>query len=133
MNTKLTRIPKSPVLAALLISLIGARTPAADAPVLSSGVNLAGMDRSVRPQDDFYDYANGHWLKNTPIPDDRSSVSIASQLYDRSIDQLHELIDTAAQNTAAPANSEARKIGDLYASFMDEAVGAGGRTGRPEG
>jgi putative endopeptidase len=110
------------MIAALTLGLFAVRTPAAQAPALTSGLNLAGMDRSVRPQDDFYDYANGHWLKNTPIADDRSSVSIASQLYDRSIDQLHELIDAAAQDGAAPANSEARKIGDLYASFMDEAA-----------
>ncbi len=61
-------------------------------------------------------------MKNTPIPDDRSSVSIASLLLDKSLDQLHGLIESAAGDTHAPAGSEARKIGDLYASFMDEAA-----------
>jgi putative endopeptidase len=112
---------KHSIMIALTLGLFAVRAPAAQAAALTSGLDLAGMDRSVRPQDDFYDYADGHWLKNTPIPDERSSVSIASQLYDRSIDQLHGLIETAAKDGAAPANSEARKIGDLYASFMDEA------------
>ena len=114
--------PRGLILAALTLGLFALRTPAAQAPALISGVNLAAMDKTVRVQDDFFDYANGHWLKTTPIPDDRSSVSIASQLYDRSIDQLHELIEGAEKDTTAPANSEARKIGDLYASFMDEAA-----------
>ncbi len=78
------------------------------------------MDTSVRVQDDTFQYANGHWLKNTPIPQDRSSVSIASELLDKSLDELHGLIDAAVQDRAAAPGSEARKIGDLYASFMDE-------------
>jgi putative endopeptidase len=110
------------MMTALACGLFTLDMAVAQTPAQPSGLNLAGMDRSVRPQNDFFDYANGHWLKNTPIPDDRSSVSIASQLYDRSIDQLHGLIEAAAKDSAAPANSEARKIGDLYASFMDEAA-----------
>jgi putative endopeptidase len=106
----------------LALGLFAVRTPAAPPAALTSGLDLAGMDRTVRAQDDFYHYANGHWLKNTPISDDRASVSIASQLNDRSIDQLRELIEGAAKDSAAAANSEARKIGDLYASFMDEAA-----------
>ncbi|HEV2702205.1 MAG TPA: M13-type metalloendopeptidase [Steroidobacteraceae bacterium] len=125
----MSRIPHSTALltrhlivATLGLGLFAVRSPAAQAPALTSGLNLAAMDKGVRAQDNFFDFANGHWLKTTPIPDDRSSVSIASELYDRSIDQLHGLIESAAKDTAAPANSEARKIGDLYASFMDEAA-----------
>jgi putative endopeptidase len=118
MNNKLNRI----LVLGLALGLVAVRTPAAPSPALTSGLDLAGMDRSVRAQDDFFHYANGHWLQNTPIPEDRASVSVASQLNDRSIDQLRELIEGAAKDSAAPANSEARKIGDLYASFMDEAA-----------
>jgi putative endopeptidase len=109
-------------MAALLLGLFALRTPAAQAAALTSGLDLAGMDKTVRAQDDFFHYANGHWLQTTPIPDDRASVSIASQLNDRSIDQLRGLIEAAAKDRAAAPNSEARKIGDLYASFMDEAA-----------
>ncbi len=102
-----------------------AQAPTAQA--ATSGLNLAALDKTVRVQDDVYDYANGLWLKNTPIPQDRSSVSIASELLDTSLDQLRGLIEAAAKDTSAAPNSEARKIGDLYASFMDEpAVEAAG-------
>ena len=97
-----------------------AQAPAAKA--LASGLDAAAMDKTVRIQDDIFDYANGHWLKNTPIPPDRSSVSIASELLDKSLEQLRGLIETATKDAAAPANGEARKIGDLYTSFMDEAA-----------
>ncbi|HEX3837482.1 MAG TPA: M13 family metallopeptidase [Steroidobacteraceae bacterium] len=106
----------------LLSANAPAQAPAGKAPALTSGLDLAAMDKAVRVQDDVYQYANGHWLKNTPIPDDRSSVSIASELLDKSLDQLHGLIEAAAKNTRDPAGSEAHKIGDLYASFMDEAA-----------
>jgi putative endopeptidase len=109
--------------AALVLGLLAAaaqaQAPAAKSP--ASGLDLAAMDKTVRIQDDVYDYANGHWLKNTPIPQDRSSVSIASELLDKSLDQLRGLIETATQDVSAPAKAEARKIGDLYASFTDEA------------
>jgi putative endopeptidase len=108
--------------ALVLVSAVAqAQAPAGPAPALTSGLDQAAMDKSVRLQDDVYEYANGHWLKTNSIPDDRSSVSIASQLLDKSLDQLHGLIDSAAKNTRDPAGSEAHKIGDLYASFMDEA------------
>jgi putative endopeptidase len=107
---------------ALLSANAQAQAPAGKPPVLTSGLDLVALDKSVRIQDDTYEYANGHWLKNTPIPDDRSSVSIDSELLDKSLDQLHGLIESAARNTRDPAGSEAHKIGDLYASFMDEAA-----------
>jgi len=108
--------------AVLALTAYAVCAQAADTGTRYSGLDLAAIDHSVRPQDDLFDFADGQWLKRTPIPDDRASVSIASQLYDRSIDQLHEIIDAAAKDSAAAANSEARKIGDLYASFMDEAA-----------
>jgi putative endopeptidase len=126
----LSRIsPVCLVSAALALGALAANAQAqAPAPkVVASGLDAAAMDKTVRIQDDTFDYANGHWLKNTPIPADRSSVSIATELLDKSLEQLRGLIETAAKDTAAPANSEARKIGDLYASFMDEtAVEAAG-------
>jgi predicted metalloendopeptidase len=99
-----------------------AQAPGGKAPRLSGGLDLAGMDKTVRVQDDLYDYANGHWLKTTSIPDDRTYVSVATILFDKNQDELHDLIETAARDTSAPAGSESRKIGDLYASFMDEAA-----------
>jgi putative endopeptidase len=104
----------------LLAAAAQAQAPAAKP--LASGLDLAAMDKTVRVQDDIFDYANGHWLKNTPIPEDRSSVSIASELLDKSLEQLRGLIETAAKDVGAAPNAESRKVGDLYASFMDEAA-----------
>jgi putative endopeptidase len=103
----------------MLAAGAGAQAPAKP-PVLGSGIDSKAIDKSVRLQDDVFDYANGLWLKNTPIPEDRSSVSIASLLLDRSQEQLRGLVESAAKDGAP--GSEARKIGDLYGSFMDEAA-----------
>ena len=107
---------------ALLTPQAQAQAPAGKAPALTSGLDLADIDRTVRVQDDLYDYANGHWLKTTTIPDDRPYVAVATALFDKNQDELRDIIEAAAKDTGAPAGSEARKIGDLYASFMDEAA-----------
>jgi putative endopeptidase len=90
-----------------------------DRPTDRSGLIFAAMDRSVRPQNDFYGYANGTWLKNTPIPPDKSSYGLDNELTDLTLDQLHGILDKAAA-APRPPGSETQKIGDLYASFMDE-------------
>jgi predicted metalloendopeptidase len=84
------------------------------------GIDLAGMDRSVAPGDDFFGYANGTWLKNTDIPADRASYGPGSILIDKTREQVRTLIQDAAK--AKPqAGSDAQKIGDYYASYLDEA------------
>jgi putative endopeptidase len=84
----------------------------------SSGIDLSGMDRSVKPGNDFFAYANGTWLKQTEIPADRSSYGAGAILADLTDRRLAELIQEAAKGSA-PAGSDRRKIGDFYASFMD--------------
>jgi putative endopeptidase len=106
----------------LCAATAAAQAPTGKTPALISGLNLAAMDHQVRVQDDAFLYANGLWLKNTPIPDDRAMVSVDTQLLDTSQEQLHGLIEAAAQDSSAAPGSESRKIGDLYASFMDEAA-----------
>jgi putative endopeptidase len=74
------------------------------------------MDRSVRPQDDLFQYANGAWLLHVPIPDDRSYYGVDAIMTERSLVQQRELIEAAQKST----DPEARMVGDLYTSFMDE-------------
>jgi predicted metalloendopeptidase len=109
---------------ALVLSMaIGTAAPPRSAPVTSStrGVDLAGIDRSVSPGDDFFEYANGTWLKKTEIPPDRPSYGTSTMLDELTTERTAALIkETAARRSAA--GSEARKIGDFYASFMDEAA-----------
>ncbi|WP_175500827.1 MULTISPECIES: M13 family metallopeptidase [unclassified Duganella] len=84
-----------------------------------SGIEIPNMDTSVRPQDDFFTYLNGSWIKTTEIPGDKSSWGTFAKLRDDTLSQLRGLIEkTAAEK--AKTGTEAQKIGDLYASFMDE-------------
>jgi putative endopeptidase len=84
------------------------------------GIRAADMDRSVKPGDDFYQYANGGWMKRTEIPPDRATVSAFNTLNDLANKRTAGLIEQAAKSDA-PAGAGARKISDLYHSYMDEA------------
>src|SRR5580698_6948371 len=97
-----------------------AQNAAAPAPE-THGIVVANMDRSVRPGDDFYRYANGDWIKRTEIPPDRSDMGVFDSLIDLSQKRIAGLIEEAAKANA-PAGSNTRKIADLYHSYMNEAA-----------
>jgi putative endopeptidase len=84
------------------------------------GINVANMDRSVKPGDNFHLYCNGDWMKRTEIPPDRGRLSVFSTLADVSDKQTATLVEEAAKSGGA-AGSSARKVADLYNSYMDEA------------
>jgi len=84
------------------------------------GFDTTNFDRSVRPQDDFFRFVNGAWLKRTEIPADASNWGAFPELRERSRDALHGILEEAARSNAA-AGTEQRKVGDLYASYMDTA------------
>ena len=96
--------------------LLGASLARADSAPLS-GIQAADMDKTVRPQDDLFQYANGTWLKNVPIPPDRSSYGVDSMMTEHSLLQQRDLIEAAQIST----DPEARKVSDLYSSYMNEA------------
>ncbi len=83
------------------------------------GIAVANMDRSVKPGDDFYLYANGNWIKRTEIPPDRPGIGVFTKLDEVSNKRTAALIEEAAKANAAPG-SGTRKIADLYNSYMDE-------------
>lgn len=87
----------------------------------SAGIDLAGVDRGVAPGDDYFAYANGTWLKTTEIPADRSSWGTGAIVAEQTAKRTAELIAEAAEQDAPPG-SDARKVGDYYATFMDEAA-----------
>src|SRR5574341_1101098 len=84
------------------------------------GLDLAGIDRSVTAGDDFFAHANGAWIKSTEIPPDKSSYGAGSIVFDRTSERTAELIQKAESENPKPG-SEARKVADYYASYMDEA------------
>ena len=86
-----------------------------------TGIDVTGMDRAVAPGVDFFAYANGAWLKRTTIPPDRASYGTGAVVTELTQKRTVELIRNAAR-TSTSAGSELRKVGDYYASFMDEAA-----------
>jgi predicted metalloendopeptidase len=94
---------------------------AAPTPPLSSGITKENYDLSVRAQDDFFQHVHGTWLKKTAIPADQSSWGAFEILADDTLSQLRTLIEATANDTNRRDGSDTQKIGDFYASFMDEA------------
>ena len=85
------------------------------------GIVVSSVDRSIRPGDDFYHFANGNWIKHHEIPADRAAVDVWSKLGDLSDERTADLIkDLAASNP--PSGSNPRKVADLYNAYMDEAA-----------
>jgi predicted metalloendopeptidase len=105
-------------LIALAMVLLSAATPAvlADSPPVS-GIQTADMNKAVRAPSDFFEYANGAWLRKVQIPQDRSRYGVDVMMAEQSLVQLRELIEGARNSSDA----DARKVADLYDSFMDEA------------
>ena len=107
---------------ALVVLASGYALRAAENPPTSrkSGVDLTFVDPKVRPQDDLFRHVNGKWLADAPIPADRSLDGAFYKLRDKSEADLRAIIEATAANPNAVPGSEAQKVGDLFASFMDE-------------
>ncbi|WP_159841022.1 M13 family metallopeptidase [Nocardia sp. CY41] len=91
-----------------------------------SGIDLSYLDEGVRVQDDLFAHVNGKWLAEHQIPADRAVDGAFRALYDQAELDVQAIIQNAAAADAEPG-SEARKIGDLYSSFMNtDAVAAAG-------
>ena len=103
----------------LRTSLVGALFAVTSFTALAVGIERDAMDTSTAPGDDFWTYANGAWAKAHPIPADRSSYGVDAVLTEETKKRTVDLIQAAAQQRAP--GSDARKVGDYYASFMDEA------------
>ncbi len=97
-----------------------ANAPSAAKSATISGIDLQYVDNSVRAQDDFFKHVSGKWLTTTEIPADKSSWGSFAKLRDDTLPQLRKIIEQAAQDRTVAADSETRKVGDLYASYMDE-------------
>jgi predicted metalloendopeptidase len=85
-----------------------------------SGIDTQYIDPTVRVQDDFFMHLNGKWLKSTEIPSDKASWGTFMQLRDDTLPQLRAIIEAAQKDQKRKAGSDTQKIGDLYASFMNE-------------
>lgn len=98
--------------------------PAVSAPALPAGrafIDLSGIDNTIKPCMDFYQYANGKWLARTPIPADQASWGTFNIIQDRDLAILRAIAEAAAADNAASEGSAAGKVGAFYRSGMDEA------------
>src|SRR2546421_2283173 len=87
----------------------------------SSRYDVSNMDPKTAACADFYQYANGGWLAANPIPAAYPAWGVANILNEKNRDVLHEILEAAAKNTSARKGSNEQKVGDYYASCMDEA------------
>ena len=85
------------------------------------GVDLTAEDKTVKPGDDFWTFANGNWDKRTQIAADRTSAGYMVTLADEAEGQVRDILTDAARDPNA-VGAGGRQIGDLYGSFMDEAA-----------
>ena len=116
----------SMILATPVLAAAPEKAPAASAkagPTYGSfGVDTPGMDKTVKPGDDFGQYVNGVYLKNLEIPADRASFGMFDRLRDLSQERTRGIVEAAAKAKGARKGTEEQKVGDFYASFMDEAA-----------
>jgi len=82
------------------------------------GIDTSALDPEIRPQDDLFRHVNGPWLREAEIPADRATAGAFMTLFDEAEAKVRGIIESCRDDDRA--DSERRKIGDLYASFMDE-------------
>jgi len=85
------------------------------------GIDVSDLDRKVQPCDDFFEFANGTWRANNPIPASMTRWSKRWQAGESAKDRLHEILEAAAADKGAPKGSTEQIIGDYYGACMDEA------------
>jgi putative endopeptidase len=116
-------LPMVSVLPLIIAGLTLAEAPKAKEskdPRFWRGIDVAGMDPSRKPWEDFYQYANGKWIAETDIPADRPSVYVFTLLAKRNREQLRKILDEAAADKDAPKDGIRWKVGAFYRSGMDE-------------
>ena len=110
------------LLCSMPLGAFAAGDPAtSDAAVTNAeGLHLDWLDRSVNPAQNFYNYGNGTWMSQNPVPADYGRWSQFSILSKSNQEAIHKLLEEAAKNPLATAGSDEQKIGDFYSSGMDE-------------
>lgn len=81
--------------------------------------SIGYMDKSVKPEQNFYQYADGTWLKNNPVPQDKSRYGALLELAERNNYMLHAILESSSKNNQAAPKSPTRQVGDFFASAMD--------------
>ena len=108
------------LLALSLAAVFSQRSSAQTNSDTTHGFDRANMDPKAAACTDFYQYANGGWLAANPIPAAYPSWGVGNILNEKTRDLLHDILEAAAKNTSAPKGSNEQKVGDYYATCIDE-------------
>jgi putative endopeptidase len=108
------------LVSASLTAVADTSATSANTPPRVPAFSIGYMDPSVSPAQDFYHFADGQWLKENPVPADKSRWASFSELAERNWYLIHGILDDAEANSASlPAHSPRREVGDLFAAYMD--------------
>jgi len=88
-------------------------------PALASGITMTNMDKTVRPQDNFYRYINGGWLKTHEIPSDKTSIGSFYDLRDKADSDVKSIIEKLAAAKDLKTGTDEQKVADLFHSYMN--------------
>jgi predicted metalloendopeptidase len=123
MRTKLIALLLASAGLAVTVSAckVGQENQAEQAQATASGIDLAAMDKSVKPGDDFFLYANGNWVKNSEIPADKSRIGSHTIAGDQTEKNLQELIADLEKSEPA-AGSDAARVKAFYDAYLDTAT-----------
>ena len=107
--------------ATLALALAAVPTTLNAQPAKPKAIDPANFDKTVKPCEDFYEFANGAWLASHPIPADRSRYGGFDELSDRNRDVVHQILEETSAKVDWPQGSPEQKVSDFYASGMDAA------------
>jgi putative endopeptidase len=99
-----------------------AASHSANAQLPAKLIDPANMDLTVKPGDDFYNYASGTWVKNNPVPAKETRWGTFNALRDFNSNAVKSVVEEAAADRSAPAGSVTKRVGDFYAAAMDSAA-----------
>ncbi|TND06536.1 MAG: putative endopeptidase [Bacteroidetes bacterium] len=86
---------------------------------VSKAIDVTNFDKTVRPQDDFFTYVNGNWIKKQEIPKSEGTWGVFNELDDKSKETIRAIVSDLASKPSLPQNSNEQRVGDFYASGMD--------------
>lgn len=119
---KIVKMLYIPILAAFSILIISCTEKAGNEDMTMKsgiGIDLANLDTTVKPGDNFFRYANGSWIDKNPIPGDYSRYGAFEILQDKNLDNLKTIFEEAANSKDSKPGSKMQKIGDFYSSGMN--------------